>query len=378
VKTTGSPLQIKLIIDFLGENPIVVRRWTRVAMKTAPGAMLLSQVVYWITRSKKQKKWSGPGEIWKTDARLRREVSLSKNEFETAKRDLLRLPFIKVVRRGFPAKTIYSIKMPEFERFFCDYSDRIDDHMSLEECRWRLPPGGPNIPGKQASQHPRKPGTTTSPETRSVPPAEAGGKKSEKNRAPELRSRRSPFSFVVKSGKKKVTTHPRWGKMAAQLRDAIAAGRTIPKNYSLRSSALGFRDMHRCGAGELRERLDPKEIARAVEVYCGVVRAAGDVAAASRRENGCWPEIRSGRSFREKWDKFRSAEARNADAMGAGGGGAPGAKSRNRWFGSDEKGRLWSYATADDGSRGARLHRATPAEVAECGHDGSAGMSYAL
>lgn len=85
------------------------------------GAVLLSQLMYWL--SKKDK-------IFKTDAEIMAETHLTQNELRAAKTKLKSVDFITVSREGIPAKTYYSIDWEKYETSLVNFT-KLDELNSL-------------------------------------------------------------------------------------------------------------------------------------------------------------------------------------------------------------------------------------------------------
>lgn len=81
------------------------------------GAVLLSQLMYWL--SKKDK-------IFKTDAEIMAETHLTQNELRAAKTKLKSVDFITVSREGIPAKTYYSIDWEKYETSLVNFT-KLDE-----------------------------------------------------------------------------------------------------------------------------------------------------------------------------------------------------------------------------------------------------------
>ena len=86
----------------LNQRPISYYPCYAQLMGTIPGAIVLSQLMYW---------WSAVGgrKFDKLDSELRTETGITENELRTVKRKLKSFDFIVITREGIPAKTYYQI-----------------------------------------------------------------------------------------------------------------------------------------------------------------------------------------------------------------------------------------------------------------------------
>ncbi|MCC5904118.1 MAG: hypothetical protein JJT87_19575 [Halomonas sp.] len=74
------------------------------------GALMLSQCVYWSTRTKDDEGW-----FYKTQAEWTDETGMTRREQETARKKLVNKGYIKEVRRGVPCKTYYRLDREALE-----------------------------------------------------------------------------------------------------------------------------------------------------------------------------------------------------------------------------------------------------------------------
>ena len=74
------------------------------------GALMLSQCVYWSTRTKDDEGW-----FYKTQAEWTNETGMTRREQETARKKLVSKGYLKEVRRGVPCKTYYRLDREAIE-----------------------------------------------------------------------------------------------------------------------------------------------------------------------------------------------------------------------------------------------------------------------
>jgi hypothetical protein len=97
---------VKQLLKSLNQRPIALYpAYIKVAGSLAAGA-LLSQCMYWFGKKDK---------FHKTDADFIAELGLTANEMRGAKTKLKKLKFIKITRKGVPAKTWYSIDWDAYQ-----------------------------------------------------------------------------------------------------------------------------------------------------------------------------------------------------------------------------------------------------------------------
>jgi len=101
------PSGIKHTLKLLNARPIAYYPIYHKITGSLHGAVVLSQLMYWL--SKKDK-------IYKTNKELMEELGFTERELKTAKRALKKATFITVTREGLPAKTYYEINWAEYEK----------------------------------------------------------------------------------------------------------------------------------------------------------------------------------------------------------------------------------------------------------------------
>lgn len=98
---------MKSILKALNERPIGYYPIYHRLTGSIHGAVLLSQLMYWL--SKKDK-------IYKTNADIQSEIGFSERELKTAKNALKNIDFIIMSKEGIPAKTYYMIDWDGYEK----------------------------------------------------------------------------------------------------------------------------------------------------------------------------------------------------------------------------------------------------------------------
>ena len=87
----------------LNQRPIAVYPVYIHITGSVAGGVLLSQLMYWYSNTKK--------EFYKTDADFISETHLTVTEFRNAKKAIGELPFISIQRKGVPARTFYDVDL---------------------------------------------------------------------------------------------------------------------------------------------------------------------------------------------------------------------------------------------------------------------------
>ena len=93
--------EINSVLQALNQRPIAFHPIYKELTGSYEGALLLSQIMYWYSATGR--------EFYKTNDDFREELFMTEREFRRAKAAIKSVPFIKVKRRGVPAKTYYSI-----------------------------------------------------------------------------------------------------------------------------------------------------------------------------------------------------------------------------------------------------------------------------
>ena len=154
-----------------------------------PGAILLSQLMYWAFKKT---------EFWKTDTELMKETGLSIKELKTAKKRIKGLDFIDISVEGFPPTTWYKV--------------------DIEKCAEKLSTIGP----KGTKQKGRKgPIERSDRDQLPSPPGKVSNITPILSQQPEI----AEGECVPEREKKGWKSHPRWKRNATRLFNAIASVR---------------------------------------------------------------------------------------------------------------------------------------------------------
>jgi hypothetical protein len=95
--------EIANVMLALNQRPIAVYPVYIHITGSVAGGVLLSQLMYWYSNTKK--------EFYKTDADFISETHLTVTEFRNAKKAIGELPFINIQRKGVPARTFYDVNL---------------------------------------------------------------------------------------------------------------------------------------------------------------------------------------------------------------------------------------------------------------------------
>ena len=96
------------------------------------GALMLSQCVYWSTRTKDSEGW-----FYKTQAEWTEETGMTRREQETARKKLVSKGYIEEVRRGVPCKTYYRLDREALEAALMQVAQKRHSSMAdsaIQEC----------------------------------------------------------------------------------------------------------------------------------------------------------------------------------------------------------------------------------------------------
>src|SRR3989344_1463937 len=95
---------LQSLFEAFQEHPIAYMPiYSRITGSVTAG-ILLSQIVYWDGRMQHQ-------EFYKTDRDFCEELSMGATELKNAKKTLIRMGLVNVMRKGIPAKTHYQLNM---------------------------------------------------------------------------------------------------------------------------------------------------------------------------------------------------------------------------------------------------------------------------
>ncbi len=121
-------MDMKNFLRSIFERPIAYYPIFARIMGSVAGGVLLSQLMYW---------WSYYGEeFYISDEELRSQTFLSKRELQYAKERLKELPFVKVSRKGMPARTFYDIDVEKFQEYITNLMPNNSKGVNAVETSW--------------------------------------------------------------------------------------------------------------------------------------------------------------------------------------------------------------------------------------------------
>ena len=123
------------LIEAMNEQPIAFNKHYVFLGCGINGALMLSQLVYWASRSKSAEGW-----IYKTQAEWTQETGLTRTEQENARKKLLELGFISEKKMGVPCRVFFRVERENLYQALVEYSETLDCsqfagnlHTSLQE-----------------------------------------------------------------------------------------------------------------------------------------------------------------------------------------------------------------------------------------------------
>ncbi len=123
------------LIEAMNEQPIAFNKHYVFLGCGINGALMLSQLVYWTSRSKSAEGW-----IYKTQAEWTQETGLTRTEQENARKKLLELGFISEKKMGVPCRVFFRVERENLYQALVEYSETLDCsqfagnlHTSLQE-----------------------------------------------------------------------------------------------------------------------------------------------------------------------------------------------------------------------------------------------------
>jgi len=105
------------ILKQLNQRPIAYYPIYRKLTGSTTGGILMSQLMYWFSKK---------DVFYKTDADIAEETLLSENELRSAKKKIKKLDFIKIIRKGIPAKTYYKIDWEKYETSLVKFTKQAE------------------------------------------------------------------------------------------------------------------------------------------------------------------------------------------------------------------------------------------------------------
>ncbi|MVM70627.1 DNA-binding protein, partial [Acinetobacter baumannii] len=109
------------LIEAMNEQPIAFNKHYVFLGCGINGALMLSQLVYWTSRTKDSEGW-----IFKTHHEWTQETGLTRREQDTARATLKSLKFISEKKMGVPCRVYYRVERENLYQALIEYSESID------------------------------------------------------------------------------------------------------------------------------------------------------------------------------------------------------------------------------------------------------------
>ena len=117
----GASIPIIKLIEAMNEQPIAFNKHYVFLGCGINGALMLSQLVYWTSRTKDSEGW-----IFKTHHEWTQETGLTRRERDTARATLKSLKFISEKKMGVPRRVYYRVERENLYQALIEYSESID------------------------------------------------------------------------------------------------------------------------------------------------------------------------------------------------------------------------------------------------------------
>lgn len=117
----GASIPIIKLIEAMNEQPIAFNKHYVFLGCGINGALMLSQLVYWTSRTKDSEGW-----IFKTHHEWTQETGLTRREQDTARATLKSLKFISEKKMGVPRRVYYRVEHENLYQALIEYSESID------------------------------------------------------------------------------------------------------------------------------------------------------------------------------------------------------------------------------------------------------------
>ena len=117
----GASIPIIKLIEAMNEQPIAFNKHYVFLGCGINGALMLSQLVYWTSRTKDSEGW-----IFKTHHEWTQETGLTRREQDTARATLKSLNFISEKKMGVPCRVYYRVERENLYQALIEYSESID------------------------------------------------------------------------------------------------------------------------------------------------------------------------------------------------------------------------------------------------------------
>ncbi|ELZ2182792.1 DNA-binding protein [Acinetobacter baumannii] len=117
----GASIPIIKLIEAMNEQPIAFNKHYVFLGCGINGALMLSQLVYWTSRTKDSEGW-----FFKTHHEWTQETGLTRREQDTARATLKSLKFISEKKMGVPCRVYYRVERENLYQALIEYSESID------------------------------------------------------------------------------------------------------------------------------------------------------------------------------------------------------------------------------------------------------------
>lgn len=114
-------LPIIKLIEAMNEQPIAFNKHYVFLGCGINGALMLSQLVYWASRTKNSEGW-----IYKTHHDWTLETGMTRREQETARKTLKNLGFLSEKKEGVPRRVYFKVERENLYKALVEYSESID------------------------------------------------------------------------------------------------------------------------------------------------------------------------------------------------------------------------------------------------------------
>jgi len=108
------------LIEAMNEQPIAFNKHYVFLGCGINGALMLSQLVYWTSRTKDSDGW-----IYKTQNEWTMETGLTRKEQETARKTLKTLGFISEKKMGVPRRVFFRVERENLYQALVEYSETL-------------------------------------------------------------------------------------------------------------------------------------------------------------------------------------------------------------------------------------------------------------
>lgn len=184
---TSIPM-IKLI-EAMNDQPIAFNKHYVFIGCGINGALMLSQLVYWTSRTKNK-----DGLIYKTQSDWTQETGLTRTEQETARKRLKELGFLTEIKKGVPCKIYFKVERENLYKALIEYSETIDSPQSAENLQSSMRETLELCCGKPASSAAENLQSNTENTTENTTDIKLGAS------APEQQKKFSAKKFLIENG----------------------------------------------------------------------------------------------------------------------------------------------------------------------------------